>query len=311
MRPLIIATLIFSISACATTPDTARLVTPASGDLLIWAHSDIQPNAPEQMNHYEAAFRDMATLGRIPDMAIVPGDLVHRKESPFYWAWMKKLRAASGIPHWYEIAGNHDMNDPVTYRADTGRDHHYAIKTGNVLMIFLSDEIRSAVTDISDETFRWWRNLVITNQDSIIITVTHAALAGSGLLGTVNYTMWIKDSSRFWDVLHEYRVDLWLSGHTHIPNNVRGKFTRPGRTRTLFIDVSSIHKSRFSPIESWLLLLHDGSDVLSAVPRNHETRTFYRKFGTTHRLPFPYHKGDGVPRLIDSLPRPGLPRVQG
>ncbi len=91
------------------------------GRLIIWAHADIQPNNPSEKSHYETAVRDLKTLPFVPDMAIVAGDLVHRLDSQAYWDWMKGLRAQTGIPLWFEIAGNHDLNDPRSYLRNSGK----------------------------------------------------------------------------------------------------------------------------------------------------------------------------------------------
>jgi hypothetical protein len=50
----------------------------------------------------------------------------------------------------------------------------YTVEKGNILFIFMSNEDKGKATVISDETFKWWKNLVINNQDKIIVTITHA-----------------------------------------------------------------------------------------------------------------------------------------
>lgn len=253
--------------------------------LRIWAHSDIQPRSPEEKSHYETAVADM-TAG-VPGirMAIVAGDLVHRREGASeYHRWLADLRGGSGIPWWFEIAGNHDQNDIAAYQKYTGKPLHYAVAVGNMLIILMSDEIRSAVTDISDGAFQWWRNLVVENQGRILVTVTHGALHGSGLPSTINPTMRIAESSRFIEVLRTHPVDLWMSGHSHLPSLLTGKISRPPVIRTLFIDVSSIHKSRFSPVESYVLSIRAGSDRMNIMLRDHEAGRFIRSRSAVMRL---------------------------
>ena len=275
----IIFSVIFAFS-CARklSPDD---FSPRETSLIIWAHSDIQPNTPAEKIHYEIAVKDLKNLSFVPDMAIVAGDLVHRKDSQYYWDWMKTLRNETGIPLWFEIAGNHDQNDPISYAKNSDKPWHYAVRSGNILFIFLSDEIRSAVTDISDGAFEWWKDLVINNQDSIIVTITHAALSQSGLISTFNRTMCIKDSQRFWDVIKKYRVDLWISAHTHLPNYIPIKTSRHEECDTFFLDISSIHKDRGSPVESWILIFKDKNSSLLCLARDHENGKFY---GTSFSL---------------------------
>jgi len=263
---------------------------PRETSLIIWTHSDIQPYTPDEKKHYEIAVKDMKTLPFIPDIAIVAGDLVHRGDSQLYWDWMKELRSETGVPLWFEIAGNHDQNDPAAYLKNSRKPWHYAARSGNVLFIFLSDEVRSAVTDISDGAFEWWKELVINNQDSIIVTITHAALSQSGLLSTFNSTMCIKDSKRFWEVIKKYRVDLWISAHTHLPNYIPIKTSMSEENGTFFLDISSIHKDFASPVESWILIFRDGNRSLLCMARNHEKGKFYMTSFDLN-LPKPFIRG--------------------
>ncbi|HSV96455.1 MAG TPA: metallophosphoesterase [Spirochaetota bacterium] len=273
--------------------------------LRIWAHSDIQPRNPREKAQYEAAVADI--VKNVPDIyaSIVAGDLVHRKDdAPAYHEWLAGLRRDSGIPWWFEIAGNHDQNDIATYFRYTGKPLHYAVKIGNMLIILMSDEIRSAVTDISDEAFIWWRGLLRSNRHMIIVTVTHGALHGVGILSTINPTMRIGRSERFVEVLKKYPVDLWLSGHSHIPSILSGKYSKPPGLGTLFIDVSSIHKSRFSPMESYVIVFKTDSDRLQILLRDHERGRFIRTRSLVHsaRAPFIWEGGD--PKIISTCCAP-------
>jgi len=255
------------------TPDD---FSPRETSLIIWAHADIQPNVPDEKTHYEIAVKDLKNLPFVPDMAIVAGDLVHKRDSSqYYWDWMKPLRSETGIPLWFEIAGNHDQDDP-SYAKNSGKPWHYAVRSGNVLFIFLSNETRNRTTVISDGAFEWWKDLVINNQDSIIVTITHTTLSQSGLFLSTLKSMSIKDSKRFWEVIKKYRVDLWISAHTHFPNYVPiMKTSRCEECDTFFLDVSSIHKDFASPVESWILIFKGGSRSLLCLARNHEKSKFY------------------------------------
>lgn len=275
-----------------------------TGEYVIWAHSDIHPRNHEQKWEYEAAIDDIISLGLSPDMAVVPGDLVYRQESQMYWDWMKNLREKTGIKHWFEIAGNHDLNDEASYYKNSGKPMHYAVRLGNVLFIFLSDEIRSAITDISDEAVKWWERLVIDNQDSIIVTVTHACYAFSGFTAAINWTMVIKNSARFHDVLKRCHVDLWLSGHTHLPAYFGNKAIISEEYGTLFLDVSSIKKHIASPVESWLLILENGSSTLRCYPRNHEKKKFYNSIAFTYELSHAFRRGSGAPEIVSIFQNP-------
>ncbi|MDR3237348.1 MAG: metallophosphoesterase [Spirochaetia bacterium] len=297
----IILFAVFFAASCGSVKLTTGEVSPRESVLIIWAHSDIQPRSPEQKIHYETAIKDVKNFPFVPDMAIVAGDLVHRGDSQKYWDWMKELRAESTIPLWYEIAGNHDLNDAESYARNSGKPRHYAVRYGNILFIFLSDEVRSAVTEISDGAFEWWKDLVIKNSDSIIVTVTHAALKQSGLISTFNSTMCIEDSKRFWDVIRKHPVDLWISAHTHLPNFIAIKTSAPEDCKTLFLDISSIHKTTGSPVESWMLIFKNGSNALRCLPRDHEGARFYRQTAFTRELSHPFVSGDRKAVMISTF----------
>ncbi len=256
------------------------------GRLTIWAHSDIQPRNGAEMIHYEIAVDDVAA--NIPGiyMAIVAGDIVHRRDAAhMYYQWFLDTRARAAIPYWYEIAGNHDENDIGSYRHYINKPLHYTVQVGNVLIIFMSDEIRSAVTDISDNVFRWWKDLVVRNQDKILITVTHGCLAQSGLLATVNPTMTIRGSERFAKVLEHYPVDLWLSAHSHLPHYLRGKWSHTHRfSKTMFVDISAIRQDRWNTVESYFLTFNRGDALLSIVPRDHIAHRFLSRYAVTYTL---------------------------
>ncbi len=297
----------FLVAAILTGCGTYDQITNSGGGhdvyLRIWAHSDIQPRSLEEKSHYETAVADIAA--RVPGirMAIVAGDLVHRREGASeYHRWLADLRRGSKIPFWFEIAGNHDQNDIAAYYKYTGKPLHYAIAVGNILIILMSDEIRSAVTDISDGAFEWWRGLVVENQARILVTVTHGALQGSGLPSTINPTMRIAGSHRFFEVLRTHPVDLWISGHSHLPSLFAGKIARPHGIRTLFVDVSSIHKSRFSPIESSVLAIRTGSDRMNIMLRDHEAGRFIRSRSAVVRLRTRLEWDGADPKIVSTCP---------
>jgi predicted phosphodiesterase len=285
--------------SCVSTVDIGHEEGGRDEYLRIWAHSDIQPRSPLEKNHYETAIADI--LENVPHIqaAIVAGDLVHRRDdSRMYHEWLAGIRHASGIPWWFEIAGNHDQNDIAMYLEYTGKPLHYAVRIGNLLIILMSDEIRSAVTDISDEAFSWWSDLVRDNQHMNIITVTHGALYGSGITSTINPTMRIERSERFVGVLKKYRVDLWLSGHSHLPSILSGKYNLHPDVGTLFLDVSSIHRSRFSPVESYILVFRNGDERFAVLARDHENRRYMRSRSLKGTLRKPFVREGGEPRTI-------------
>ncbi len=266
--------------------------------LLIWAHSDIQPRKLSQRADYEGALRDVRANLPPVYMAIVAGDIIQYEHTPEVYEWFLLKRASVKIPYWFEIAGNHDAKDLPRYRKYIRKPMHYSVTLGNILFLFLSDEDRTPPTEISDGAFRWWREMVKKNQHRIIFTVSHACLKRSGLFSAVFSKQVIVNSERFEEVLRKYRVDVWLSGHSHFPGFLSDKTVRSVELGgTLFADISAIRRDVIVPSESRILYLLPGSRYLLMKTRNHTRGTFERSGETFYPLRYPF-QWDGSPPVM-------------
>lgn len=266
---------LFMLPSCATLAQNAAVTPFTAGDFVIWAHSDIQPRTPQEKRHYETAIADVrANLPPI-DLAIVAGDIVQRHRCADDYAWFLHTRSRARVPYWFEIAGNHDARNFAAYFEHIRKPLYYSVNVGNLLMIFLSDEVNSSPSEISDTTFRWWRKLVVENQDKIIITVTHAYLAQSKLFGHFLYRSNILGSNRFARVLKKHRVDIWLAGHTTAPDHFgRSEHLVEELGGTLFVNVSSVRHDFGMDTKSRFLVFRQGSPVVSVKLRNHDAHAF-------------------------------------
>ena len=286
--PAILAILFFTATPCSTTRSGEFRITPKTdpGDfLVIWALSDIQPKDASQRWHLEQAIDDVNARAPYAKIAVVAGDIVHHRESERDFIWYLGARKKSKVPHWYEIAGNHDMKDEKNYRKYIGNSLHYSVEAGNAIILFMSDEDRFPAQKISDETFRWWKKKVEENQDRIIITVTHAYLEQSRLFGYMIDSRNIGGSARFADVLKKNRVDIWICGHTHLPSYMNDKWRiAPELGGTLFINVSAIRKSFLNSIESNFIILKKGRDQALVRTRNHEKGRYLSSRDILHKL---------------------------
>lgn len=277
--PFTLPVLLLFFAGCAAlrVPDDPVADVDKSKQFVIWAHSDIQPRGTEYFQHYEDAISDIRENIPGVDLAIVAGDQIEGS-GPLphddVYDWIDELRTTVDIPQWLVIAGNHEWQNIDAYYERFGTQLHYSASFGNILILLMSNEARGRQTVISDETFAWWKQQVIDNQDKIIITVTHARLKESGLFATSSERTLIVDSERFADVLREYRVDMWISGHTHIPGWLpRTHRTRESMNGILFIDLGSIRKeSIYTRVESRLLYFTEGSSEATICYRNHEKR---------------------------------------
>jgi hypothetical protein len=278
-----------------------RLTLENGGDhCLIWALSDIQPRDRKEREYFHLAINDIRWNYPKPCAAILAGDIIQRKrDSLDDFKWYLEARKRSGIPHWYEIVGNHDARSLAEYFTFIKKPYFYSVEIGNVRIIFLSDEVNNSPTIISDEAFKWWETEVIENQDKNIITVTHAALPESKLAFIGFYRSQILDSRRFVRVLKKYRVDLWLSGHTTAPH-IRGfneKFV-PELNNTLFINLSAIRREVGINVSSRLIIFKKKSRELVIKMRDHEKRKFRKDLEIKLKLRHPFRMQDHAPRVI-------------
>jgi len=272
--------------------------------LKIWFLSDIQPMNKKQRKEFEEAVKDINK--NVPNiaLAIVAGDIVNDKDEKDF-DWYITTKPSSYIEEWYEIAGNHDLRlkDGQGYREKIRVDFYYSFTKGNILFILMSDEVGGKPTEISDETFEWWKNLVINNQDKIIVVVTHAPLEGSGIPFSIHPDRQIKDSHRFAEVLKKYKVDMWFSGHLHIPHSLAGNIERKDKYNgTIFVNVSSIRSELLGlkKSESRIVTFVCGSDKVYIESRNHSRRKFDRELGIVFELSKKYECENGEKLKVES-----------
>lgn len=263
--------------------------------LKIWVLSDIQPKKRKQRKEFERAIQDINQDVPGIDFAIVAGDIL-QEVSEEGFDWYLSTRNTSYVEEWYEIMGNHDLNpdDGKLYQKKIREDLHYSILKGNILFIFMSDEVKSSATDISDETFNWWRDLVVNNQDKIIVTVTHAPLKGSRIPFSTFNRRQITDSKRFTDVLKKYRVDIWLSAHLHVPEWFPNDINRVKKYNgTIFINVAGIRTEALGlkQSESRVITFECGSDKVLVKSRNHTEEEYNKDLDTAFRLSREYRCG--------------------
>lgn len=262
----------------------------------IWALSDIQPREEEEYAYFEKSIEDVNRNIRGINLAIVGGDLIHWSKSPDVFQWYLDARGKSYIDNWYEIAGNHDQKDGENYLKYIKKPLHYSVSAGNILILLLSDENKEAETVIGERAFKWWRGMVIKNQDNIIITVTHAYLAQSGLFGAIVPSRNIRDSKRFADVLKKYRVDIWLCGHAHVPHWIHTRIKiKKSLGGTIFINVSAIRGNLFKNPESCLLFFKNRSATVLIRSRDHYDREYNECLDVSFKLSRPFRWNGAAP----------------
>lgn len=246
--------------------------------LKVWALADIQARSKDHEEAFEFAITDMNNNVPNIDLAIVAGDIVN-KAKDHKFDWYIETRDNSYIEEWFEIIGNHDLisDKGQLFREKLREDVDYSIVKDNILFIFMSDSERGKSTVISDETFEWWKDLVVNNQDKIIVVTTHAPLEDSGIPFSSFKDRKVTNSKRFTQVLRDYDVDIWLSGHLHLPHSITNNIVEKDKFNgTVFVHISSIRPEimGIKDSESRVLTFACGSDKVLIQSRNHEKRAF-------------------------------------
>jgi len=246
-------------------------------NFIIWSHSDIQPKNNDHLTNFPVAVNDIAANFDYIDIAITAGDIVEKKNSSDLYISYLETRKKVKTGGWFVIAGNHECKDIETYKKIINPRLHYSVKAGNILILFMSNSEKGQQTVIPDKIFNWWKNKVISNQDKIIITVTHGSLKNSGLLQSKMglKRQFIKDSKRFEKILKKYKVDLWISGHSHFPGYLPYTDYKNAKLGgTVFIDNGAIREDFLAGIESRLLYFYPGTDRLILRHRDHADGKF-------------------------------------
>lgn len=270
----------------------------------IWAFSDIQPRTEKEREDFENLVSDAQKSFPQIDVGIIAGDIVQRgnnEVSIVDYEWFFKERAKLSVNNWFEIAGNHDARNIKNYKKYTGKNLDYAVLMGNILMIFLSDESgATSGSEVSDPIFAWWKELVISNQDKNIFTITHSHLAKVGFpYAFVKYRN-VDRSERFTEVIKKYHVDLWLCGHSHVPSSLGMNEFVSKESGTLFVNIASVRTDYpFSHPESRLILLKKDSNILVMLTRYHDKQKFMSERTVEYKMNHPF-EWDGTYRIIES-----------
>jgi len=254
----------------------------------VWALADIQPRNSEEREAFSIAVRDVNNNIKKVNFAIVAGDIVHTtEEDTFDWYVLEKKK--SYITDWYEIIGNHDLKSDrgKLFKEKIREELNYSTISGNMLFIFLSDELRGKATEVNDEVFEWWKKLIINNQDKIITVVSHAPLEGSKIPFSKHEDRQIADSVRFQEVLKKYKVDLWLSGHLHLPNEFTNTLNRnKDLNNTIFVHISSIRPEflGLKHSQSRILDFICGKDIVNIRSRDHKWEKWNKELEKEYKL---------------------------
>ena len=279
------------------TGTTASIMSTKSGQehfeatptLKLWCFGDIQPLNAGHWTDFDNVITDILNIPF--DFSLVVGDIVDNGQTTAdFVTYLTALRNANNPRNdFYHLAGNHDYQSNGTldnYKEHMDNEHRYTLKIGNILIIVMSDEVQSVGGDISVETFDWWENLVVNNQDKNIIVVSHQPLFATTLGSDSHATNYsIADSSRFTDVLENYDIDMWVSGHVGLPLDGGTPDAGLKQVDTIIQKTYGLNTSwhmnvglhlpeDFTQICSRVLNFTEGSTACLVQLRNHTTNSF-------------------------------------
>ena len=243
----------------------------------------------------EDARRNLAPI----DYALFLGDATHSYQ-PTQFRRYVRLRKASGIRFWYEIAGNHDYHgvEAGSYRRIVGAPLRYTMVDGNVAWVFFSAERGRAAGLVSEKTARWLADRLGRFQDRNLIVCSHQAPCDT-TDHTDHYERCLHPREVVADLLERFRIDLWLSGHYHSRPRIAEDAVRRGRTT--FVNVASVsHVYNTAASNSFLMEAENGSRTVRLRLRVHDAERFAPEFEVRVRFPFRWR--------IGPLPGRAMPR---
>jgi hypothetical protein len=269
-------------------PDTLPVIPPLPSKR-VWAFSDVhfgfEEDGRDGSGWMRGALADLGALGTV-EYALVLGDIAHngrRAELTQY----ASIRDASAIPAWFELIGNHEYfdDDIAGYYSIVNPRTSYAVLDGNLLYVFISDEVSGIEGNISAGTFLWLQRLLADNGDKNCIVCSHQCVFGT-VRGSTSSNRYIYPAAMISYLLDTYMIDLWLCGHQHYDPYAVSDIYDNGKT--LFINVASLnHAYGTGKSESVLLYLTENSRELIALRRVHDTELFEPRFAQTVRLRYP------------------------
>ena len=249
----------------------------------VWVLSDLhcglQEGGKDGKEWYDLACQDM--VKEHPDIAfaMVLGDIAHKAKEEEYQDYIK-LRDASALKTWYEIAGNHEYSGKSSevYQKLIRKIDPYTVVRGNLVWICISDEKPGVQGDLTDGTCDWMEAELEKHKDKNIIVCSHQGVKDT-TYNTEKKDRHLHPPERVAGMLDKYKIDLWLSGHEHHTPYTPKHIARVGETT--FINVASMnHAYKTGASQSCLLEFVTGEKQVLVRRREHDKRQFLPEFET-------------------------------
>jgi len=247
------------------------------------------------------------------DYALALGDITDHAGAEEEIKTYVKVRAAAGLPAWYELAGNHDFGAiPAGHWARYVRKpRNYTLLDGNAAWLLISARQGKSEGRINRATGEWLKREAHRHRDKNVIVCTHQAVYrtvdGSG--GGETYIM---HRGYVRSIIAKVRIDLWLCGHIHGGRRNR-RYVARGE-RTTYVNVASLnHAYGTRAANAYVLEMPQGARTMIARCRDHDRGAYLPDQEVRIEMPHPWKFG-ARPVLIPAgaaESRPAAPSAAG
>lgn len=231
----------------------------------------------------EQALADLDANVPAIDYGLVLGDLTQNGFADDLKKYMR-LRDASGIPEFYELAGNHEY-----YRGNIGQYQNlirsidpYAKLDGNLAFFFMSDMEKSRPGQWTPEACDWLEGQLRMHHDKILVVCSHQLVPGT-VRKSDEAPFCLNPAPRIKKMLAEHPIDLWLCGHEHHSPYTAAKIVRHGNTT--FINIASLsHAYGTGASGSIVMDFTEGASAIQIRRRDHDHKTYFDAYDVSAPL---------------------------
>ncbi len=237
----------------------------------------------------ELCLNDLQERVGAADYALALGDVSDDRGREDQLRRYVEIRDHSGLPGWYELAGNHDYGAVPAgrWRRLVKRPLRYVLVDGTAAWFFISAEQGKSDGKISPAVTRWLIQEIAAHQDQRnIIVCSHQAVYGT-VAGSSSPACCLNHRALVARVLQQVRVDVWLCGHIHGGRRHAGYVAQRGQTT--YINVASAGRAYGTgACNGCLFEMAEGSTRMFARCRDHERGAYLDDQEVSIDLPHPW-----------------------
>lgn len=253
-------------------------------------HSGLVEGGKDGSEWFAAACEDMRAEHADIAYAMTLGDISHGGNEQQLRNYLT-TRDASGIPTWYEVAGNHEYHDGTAdiYEKLVRSTDPYSVVDGNLAWIFLSDEKAGVAGDLTPESCDWLEAELAKHKARNIIVCSHQGVKDT-TVKTDKSDRHLHPADRIAALIAKSGIALWMSGHEHHTPYTAQHIARVGETT--YINVASMsHAYKTESSQSFLLEFEPGAKQIIARRRTHDTKEFNPEYEVRVPLLHPIELG--------------------